>query len=259
MNAVNVRVATDFVGTRDALVSLARTVSIGALSGALSGFVVGGVLGRLGMRLLAVTSPEARGGMTDDQALVGEITLSGTANLFLAVTSLGALAGLVYLWVRRVLPKSMRGRVLSYGLFTGSVGGALFVHDHPSFDFTQLTPDWLTVSMFVALPLLFGIATSALTEIAERPGGLGYRLPWGVLLGAALVVCNVTLILSALFISAAIAVSLVPTLRRAWQSRVVTVVGTVLFLVLVTWGLCGIVADIISIATDQPSKMPFNP
>ena len=53
---------------RDA-VSLARTLSVAALAGAAGGFVVGGVLGRLGMRLLAVTSPYAHGGLTDDQAL----------------------------------------------------------------------------------------------------------------------------------------------------------------------------------------------
>lgn len=256
---MNVSAAAEVMRPRDALLALARTLSIGALAGALSGFVVGGVLGRLGMRLLAVTSPDARGGLTDDQAFVGEITLSGSANLALAVTSFGALAGLVYLWVRRVLPASMRGRVFGYGLFTGSIGGALFVHDHPSFDFTQLSPDWLTVSMFVALPTLFGIVASALTEISERPGSLGQRLPWGVLVVAALIACNVTLIVSAAFIAAAIAVTLVPALRRAWRSRVVTIAGTGLLLLMIAWGLCGIVADIVSIATDQPSRMPFNP
>ena len=51
---------------------LARTMGGGALLGALSGLLVGGVLGRLAMRLLAVTSPAAaQGRLTDDQALVG--------------------------------------------------------------------------------------------------------------------------------------------------------------------------------------------
>ena len=252
-------VASQSTRPRVALVSLGRTLSIGALAGAISGFVVGGVLGRLGMRLLAVTSPEARGGLTDDQAFVGEITLSGTANLVLAVTSIGALAGLVYLWVRRVLPETMRGRVLGFALFTGSIGGALFIHDHPSFDFTQLSPDWLTVSMFIALPLLFGIVASVLTELADRPGSLGRRLPWGVLLVDCPDRVQRHAGVSSLFIATAIVVTLVPALSRLWRSRVVTIAGTALFVILVAWGLCGIVADIVSIATDQPSRMPFNP
>jgi hypothetical protein len=48
------------------------------------GLLVGGVLGRLAMRLLAVTSGQsAQGGVTDDQAIVGEATLRGTVTLAL--------------------------------------------------------------------------------------------------------------------------------------------------------------------------------
>ena len=43
-----------------------RTAVIAVIAGAASGLVVGGVLGRLGMRLLAVTSPQiAEGRLTD--------------------------------------------------------------------------------------------------------------------------------------------------------------------------------------------------
>jgi len=99
------------------------------------------VLGRLAMRLLAVTSGQsAQGGVTDDQAIVGEVTLRGTVTLALICTGLGALGGLIYLCVRRVLPDSLRGRILGYGLFSGAIGGALFVHEHGSFDYTVLAP-----------------------------------------------------------------------------------------------------------------------
>src|SRR5829696_4140773 len=67
------------VNARVRLLALARTLSVGAVAGAICGLLVGGVLGRLAMRLLAVTSGEsAQGGVTDDQAIVGEITLLGT-------------------------------------------------------------------------------------------------------------------------------------------------------------------------------------
>jgi hypothetical protein len=254
-----VAVGADLAPPRAALLTLTRTLSVGALAGAISGFIVGGVLGRLGMRLLAITSPDARGGVTDDVAIVGEITLAGTANLAAATTALGALGGLVYLWVRRILPASTPGRVLGFGLFTGSLGGASFVHEYPSFDYTELTPRWLAVAMFVALPLLYGLAAAALTEFADRPGGLGQRLPWVALLVAALAVSWPAVIVSAPFLVAAFAVRLVPVLGRAWRSRVVTIAGTVLFAVLVLWGVYGIVADVVSIVSGTPSPLPLNP
>jgi hypothetical protein len=79
--------------------------------------------------------------------------------------------------VRRVRPHSLRGRVLGYGLFSGAIGGAFFVHEHGSFDYTALAPAWLAVAMFVALPLLFGVTVAALVELADREGGLGRRVP----------------------------------------------------------------------------------
>ena len=144
-------VATDLpepVNARVRSLALPRTLSVGAVAGAICGLLVGGVLGRLAMRLLAVTSGQsAQGGVTDDQAIVGEATLRGTVTLALICTGLGALGGLIYLCVRRVLPDSLRGRILGYGLFSGAIGGALFVPEHGSFDYTVLAPAWLAVAM----------------------------------------------------------------------------------------------------------------
>jgi hypothetical protein len=80
-----------------------------------------------------------------------------------------------------VLPDSLRGRILGYGLFSGAIGGAFFVHEHGSFDYTVLAPAWLAVAMFVALPLLFGLTVPALVEVTDREGGLGRRVPLVVL------------------------------------------------------------------------------
>jgi hypothetical protein len=80
-------VATDLpepVNARVRSLALPRTLSVGAVAGAICGLLVGGVLGRLAMRLLAVTSGQsAQGGVTDDQAIVGEATLRGTVTLAL--------------------------------------------------------------------------------------------------------------------------------------------------------------------------------
>ena len=55
-------VATDLpepVNARVRSLALARTLSVGAVAGAICGLLVGGVLGRLAMRLLAVTSGQS--------------------------------------------------------------------------------------------------------------------------------------------------------------------------------------------------------
>jgi len=240
--------------------TLARTLAGGAVCGGLTGFLVGGVLGRLAMRLLAATSPaDAQGRITDDQALVGEITLGGTLGLALFAALAGAVGGLVFLWVRRVLPPSRRARVLGFGLFTGTVGGALFVHDHPSFDYTVLTPTWLAVLLFVALPLLFGLAVAALIETVDRPGGLLRRAPaWGVIAVGLLLVAP-ALPLVAPFVLAAFVITLVPALRGLWDSHAVTVAGSALLVALVLWGAYGLVVDVVSVATDTPATAPLNP
>ena len=239
---------------------LARTMSGGAVLGALSGLLVGGVLGRLAMRLLAVTSPAwAQGRMTDDQALVGTISLRGTLGLAFVTTIAGALAGLVYLWVRRVLPTGRRGRVAGFGLFTGSVGGALFVHDHPSFDYTVLTPTWLAVLLFVALPLLYGVLVSWLVETLDRPGGRLRRRPAWLVTALGLLVAAPVLPLAAPGVLAAFAIGLSSRLRAIWESRPVSVAGVALFALLVLWGGYGLVADVVSVATDTPSTAPLNP
>ena len=55
--------------------------------GTATGILITGAGGRLIMRLLAMTSPEATGRLTEGQAAVGEISLEGT----LAFTLFGAL------------------------------------------------------------------------------------------------------------------------------------------------------------------------
>jgi hypothetical protein len=120
--------------------------------------------------------------------------------------------------------------------------------------------------MFVALPLLFGLMVATLVEVTDRDGAVGRRVPWVVLVVVALAVALPALIAGAPIVGVAsavvllaFAVALATPARRAWNSRAVTVAGTALYAVLVLWGLYGIVADVYSIATEQPWPLPFNP
>jgi hypothetical protein len=245
-------------GTRPAALAFWRTLAAGSIGGGLVGLLIGGVLGRLLMRLLAVTSPEsAHGRLTDDIQPVGQVSLGGTLQLFVTTIALGAIAGLVYLWVRRVLPPSGWGRRGLFALFVGSVGGAFLVHDHPSFDYSVLQPEWLAVVSFVAVPSLFGLLAPSVVDRLE--GGWARRAPAWLVLGLGAAALNLALVVVALPVVAAFGLSRSEAAVRFWRSDAVTVAGRVLFVLMVAWGLYGITADVISIATDTPSSARFTP
>ena len=90
--------------SRAAGLAAVRTFAVAALAGAVSGFLAGGIVGRLAMRLLALTSPEiAQGRLTDDAARVGQVTLGGSVGLGLALAVVGAILGIEYVPLRRAL------------------------------------------------------------------------------------------------------------------------------------------------------------
>lgn len=239
-------------------VKFARLLATGALLGAVSGGITG-FLGRLAMRLLAVTSPNsAQRRLTDDLARVGEITPQGTLFLVLFTAVLGSVGGLVYLLVRRVLPEGVYARMASFGVLTAAVGGAVLVHDHPSFDYTVLQPTWLAVTLFICVPTGFGAVTALLVETLDRPGGLLRRVPSAIVIAIGAAVLIPTIALTAVPIAVAFLVALNARLRALWASRAVTVIGYVAYAVLVLWGVYGLAADIVSLATDRPSEAPLN-
>lgn len=142
------------------------TLAVGLIPGALLGGVIGGVGSRLAMRIMAMTSPHARGFETDFGATVGAITPSGTIFLLIAGGLVGVFGGLVYLAVRRLLPGRGWIKGALFGVVLLAIGGRiLLVPDNP--DFLILDPLGLAVAMFAALPLLFGLALVPLAEWLE--------------------------------------------------------------------------------------------
>src|SRR5262245_16805320 len=89
----------------DRLAGLARNLAVGALTGLVVGILVVGPAGRLAMRLLASTSPDAQGQITEAEEVVGRITVDGTIGfvLFLGLPA-GIAIGLVYVFVARAFP-----------------------------------------------------------------------------------------------------------------------------------------------------------
>ncbi|HXF03264.1 MAG TPA: hypothetical protein VN601_09770, partial [Arthrobacter sp.] len=83
------------------------------VSGGVAGLCMAGAGGRLVMRLLAVTSPEDDGRLTDAGQTIGEISLEGTFGFVVFGMAIGCATALLYGAVRWWLP-------------AGRVGGAAF-------------------------------------------------------------------------------------------------------------------------------------
>lgn len=64
-------------------------IASATVAGLLSGLIAGGLGSRLAMRILSLTSPDARGAITEAGEVVGEITLDGTLFLLAAGALLG--------------------------------------------------------------------------------------------------------------------------------------------------------------------------
>lgn len=198
---------------------LAKQLAIVALLGAAAGGATG-LLGRLAMRVLAVTSPQiAQRRLTDDLARVGDVTLHGTAFVVLLCAVLGAAVAVMYLMIRLTLPTATAPRIVGFALLTGVVGGSIIVHDEPSFDYTVLQPTWLAVNLFVLVPAAYGAMAAGLIERFAPRGGL---------LGSG---------------------------RRL--ERPVLFLGYAAYAVLVLRGAYGLSTDIISLAMDKPSNAPL--
>jgi hypothetical protein len=142
--------------SRAAVREQVRLVAMSAAVGWLVAALVGGVLGRLAMRVLVLTSDDRLdGSLTDDEAVVNELTLGGTFGLVLFLGFAGIIVAWLYLGARACLPRSVRVRAAAWGVLMWSVA-APGVFEPEGFDFTLLTPVWLGVLMFTVLFVAVG-------------------------------------------------------------------------------------------------------
>ena len=128
------------------------------LSGVVAGVLVGGLLGRVVMRISGFTAGPALVGVTTENGnRVGDITFGGTFALVMFVgLPFGLLGGMLYAvvepWLRRVRP----WHGLAYGVALLLAFGFI-VLDPNNFDFTRFGVPVLNVAMFAALFLIFGV------------------------------------------------------------------------------------------------------
>ena len=237
-----------WTGGLRALEPVARSVAAATWAGALLGALVGGVGGRLAMRLLMLTSSDAlRGVDTDDGFPIGRFTLSGTLTLLALSTLVGIVGGLAYLVIRRWLIGGAALRVATCALGAGLVVGSMLVHGD-GIDFVLLSPRWLAVALFVAIPALFGALVVPLVERFDRDDGWFHTRPLK-LAATPLVVWAFPL----LFVFVALPVLVVGALvwwtpaRRALGSTAVTAGGRVALAGVGAVGAATLVRDIAAI------------
>ena len=190
------------------------------------GVVIGGIGGRIAMRVLAVTSDDSlRGAVTDDEEVVGRVSVGGTVGLVVFCALLGVALALVYLVLRRWLPARRAARAAALGALLWAVAGAA-MFDPDSFDFTALGPRWLAVAMFSALLAGAGAAVPLVVDAAvdRWPVPSARAVVFYVPLLPLLLVPPVIVLLAVAGL-VAWTVDRRPWARRAWESRATTVVG----------------------------------
>ncbi len=176
--------------------SSTRRIGIVVASGGLVGLVVGGIGGRLFMFVLARLNPEASGVRSDDGFEIGQLTLTGTLNLFLIGTLLGVVGGVIFYVLRGLRFGPSWFRVLSVPVGATIVVGSILVHSD-GVDFRLLEPLWLAVTLTLAVPFVYTLALAALMDhwLDEEPRiwrALPDVLVWTVR-GALVVLAVVTL------------------------------------------------------------------
>ena len=133
-----------------------------------SGILIGGVGGRIVMRISAIAAgPEMVGRLTENGNRVGEFTIVGTIILIVFVGGFSGVAGSVMVvgsdpWLKWMGP--LQG--LGFGLVALAASGSGSPFE--SVDFFLLEPRALNVAMFVGLHFAFGLTVSGIYWLLDR-------------------------------------------------------------------------------------------
>ena len=134
-----------------------KQVRLLVLAGIPFGVIVAGLGSRLAMLALRITSPDSVIGVqSDDDFTIGKVTFGGTYNLMMLGAGVGIIGVAAYQCVSPRLIGPLWFRRLTLALGSGAVIGSILVHAD-GIDFTVLKPTWFAISLFVALPALFGL------------------------------------------------------------------------------------------------------
>lgn len=150
---------------------LSRYIAVAGVAGLMTGIAVGGVGGRLFMRIAGAAAPRvAQGSGTEAGFTVGEISVPGTIALVLAVGLFAGVVGsLVFVASMPWLAWAGRWRGVLLGLVLFSVGSATSdVMNPDNFDFRILRNGPLLVGLITGLFVAFGVVIDRLFVVLGR-------------------------------------------------------------------------------------------
>lgn len=160
---------TDMPTERPSFESFWRSLSAATWYGAIVGALIGGIGGRIAMRILFLTSPDkVKGVESDDGFIIGRFDAVSTLNLVLFGALIGLAGGLMYLTIRKWLPDQTRQRSATVASGAAMVVGSAIIHAE-GVDFTLLSPRRLSVALFIFIPAAFGWFIVPTVDSAEKP------------------------------------------------------------------------------------------
>ncbi len=221
------------------------------LAGVPFGVVVAGLGSRLAMLVLRLTSPDSvRGVLSDDGFEIGRVTLSGTYNLLGLGATVGVLGAGLYRMVAPWLLGPQWFRHVTVGLGCGAVVGSMLLHSD-GIDFHVLTPTWLAMGLFIALPFVFGACIGPVVERVGRPGSWTAEGRHGWVVAAALLIAFPTTLFAFVFVVplvvVVVAVRDVEPVRRLRAAPAYGLVVRGLWLGTAILGLIALVEDVTAI------------
>jgi hypothetical protein len=148
-----------------------REIATGGVAALIAGILVGGLGGRLVMRLAAILVPETAGRTTENGNSIGAITVDGTLLLIVFGGLLtGVVAGGIWVVVRPWLPAD-RGRRVLVSIPLALAFGAPLLIEGDNLDFAILGNDPVVIAMLLVLVAAAGPALALIDD------SLGRRLP----------------------------------------------------------------------------------
>jgi hypothetical protein len=221
-----------------------RLVSATVIIGAAAGALVGGVGGRIAMRVLLLTSDDTvRGLESDDGFEIGRFTLANTIGLLIVTALIGVLAALLFLVARPFVDRFGRAVVPLMAVLYGVLGGAMMVH-RDGIDFRVLEPALLAITLFVAICAGFGAVVAWLVSAAAADDGWARTRSWW-LLGPPLVLLVFPPFAVAAFAAGAFNWLAAVTNPRRW--RVIEVGAYIVMSALFVFGVVDLARDTVAL------------
>jgi hypothetical protein len=160
-----------FLTRTEAVVSVLRDITRGALAGLIVGVAVLGIGGRIVMRLAAIIDPTSVGRLTENGNRIGDVTLGGTVTLvFFGGILVGLATAVVWIAIQEWIPgRSLARAIVCMPIAVALTGFQLVRPENP--DFRILAPAAPVLALLLGLVAIAGFAFAIVAD------WLGRRLP----------------------------------------------------------------------------------